>query len=108
MKKDKIVGYFMESGIFRDGKELPPQKTPLVLIGDRVTFNLDDYGDDDDISVLSEEGNWYTIKKKELILPELESDNEIILDEFPILYSKDVGNALANVRKRIRKFSGVE
>lgn len=64
----KIVGYFMESGIFSGNKELPPRKTPLVLIGDKPSFNLNEYRDDDNIPVLSEEGNWYTIKKKELIL----------------------------------------
>jgi len=64
----KIVGYFMESGIFSGNEELPPRKTPLVLIGDKPSFNLNEYRDDDNIPVLSEEGNWYTIKKKELIL----------------------------------------
>lgn len=65
---EKIVGYFMESGIWYQGKEQPPQKTPLIMIGDKPSFNLDNYSDEDDISVLSVEGNWYTIKKKELIL----------------------------------------
>ena len=64
----KVVGYFMETCIFWQGKEQPPRKTPLSLIGDRPSFNLDDYSDEDDIPVLSVEGNWYTIKKKELIL----------------------------------------
>lgn len=63
----KIVGYFMETGIWFQGKEQPPQKTPLIMIGDRLLFNLDDFSADDDIPVLSEDGNWYTIKKKELI-----------------------------------------
>ena len=63
----KIVGYFMESGIWYQGKEQPPQKTPLMMIGDKPSFNLDDYSDEDYIPVLSVEGNWYTIKKKELI-----------------------------------------
>lgn len=64
----KIVGYFMETGIWFKGKEQKPRKTPLVMIGDRASFNLDDFSEDDNIPVLSEEGNWYTIKKKELIL----------------------------------------
>ena len=63
----KIVGYFMESGIWCKGKEQPPQKTPLIMIGDKPLFNLGSYSDEDDIPVLSVEGNWYTIKKKELI-----------------------------------------
>ncbi len=63
----KIVGYFMETGIWRQGKELPPQKTPLIIIGDDSQRDLDKYSDEDDIEVLSVEGNWYTIKKKELI-----------------------------------------
>ena len=65
---NNIVGYFMETGIYYAGKELPPQKTPLILIGDKPSFNLDDVSDDDTISVLSLEGNWYSIKKRELIL----------------------------------------
>lgn len=64
---EKIVGYFMESGIWYQGKEQHPQKTPLMMIGDKPSFNLDDYSDEDYIPVLSVEGNWYTIKKKELI-----------------------------------------
>lgn len=63
----KVVGYFMETGIWYQGKEQPPQKTPLMMIGDKPSFNLDDYSDEDDIPVLSVEGNWYKIKKKELI-----------------------------------------
>ena len=63
----KIVGYFMESGIWYKGKEQSPQKTPLIMIGDKPLFNLDNYSDEDDIPVLSVEENWYTIKKKELI-----------------------------------------
>lgn len=63
----KIVGYFMETGIWRQGEELPPQKTPLIIIGHDSPLNLDKYSDEDDIEVLSVEGNWYTIKKKELI-----------------------------------------
>ena len=64
---EKIVGYFMESGIWYQGKKQPPQKTPLMMIGDKPSFNLDDYSNEDNIPVLSVEGNWYTIKKKELI-----------------------------------------
>ena len=64
----KVVGYFMETGIWFQGKEQPPRKTLLSLIGDIPSFNLNDYSDEDDIPVLSVEGNWYTIKKKELIL----------------------------------------
>ncbi len=63
----KIVGYFMEKGIWYQGKEQSPRKTPVIIIGDNPSFTLDDYQADDDIDVLSEEGNWYTIKKKELI-----------------------------------------
>lgn len=48
-------------------ERIAPQKTALMMIGDKPSFNLDDYSDEDDIPVLSVEGNWYTIKKKELI-----------------------------------------
>lgn len=65
--KSKIVGYFMETGIYSGNKELPPQKTPIILIGDKPSFDLNNYTDDDEVPVLSLEGNWYTIKKKELI-----------------------------------------
>lgn len=65
--ENKVVGYFMKTGIFYQGKELPPQKTPIILIGDRPAFNIDYYLDDDDIPVLSAEGNWYTIKKKDIL-----------------------------------------
>ena len=37
----KIVGYFMESGIWYQGKEQPQQKTPLMKIGDKPSYNLD-------------------------------------------------------------------
>lgn len=65
--KEKIVGYFIETEIWYQGKEQPPKKTPIILIGDNPSFNIDDFSDDDDIPVLSLEGNWYTIKKKEII-----------------------------------------
>lgn len=64
---EKIVGYFMETGIWFQGKEQPPRKTPIIMIGDTAAFNLDDLSENDNIPILSEEGNWYTIKKKELI-----------------------------------------
>ena len=63
-----VVGYFMETGIWFQGKEQPPRKTPLVMIGDTDSFDLGNYSDEDEIQVLSVEGNWYTIKKKDLIL----------------------------------------
>lgn len=66
--KCKTVGYFMETGIFFQGKEQPPRKTPLIMIGDKPSFNLNDYSDNDDIPVLSIDGNWYTIKKSEIIM----------------------------------------
>lgn len=59
----EVVGYFMETDIYFQGEKQPPRKTPLSAI----SGNLDDYSDDDDIQVLSVEGNWYTIKKKDLI-----------------------------------------
>lgn len=59
-----IVGYFMESGIYFQGKEQPPRKTEIILI----EGNIEDYSDNDDVSVLSIEENWYTIKKKNIIL----------------------------------------
>mgnify|MGYP006878515371 FL=1 len=33
-------------------------------------FSIDDYAEDEDIQVLSEDENWYTIKKKDIILGE--------------------------------------
>lgn len=65
---DNILGYFMETDIWWQGKLQPPRKTPITLIGDTPAFDLNAVSDDDDISVLSQEGNWYTIKKRDLIL----------------------------------------
>lgn len=59
--------YFMETGIFLGNEEQPPRKTKISVIGDRLNFDLDTVAEDEEISVLSEEGNWYTIKKKDLI-----------------------------------------
>lgn len=62
----KIIGYFMETGIFSGNTELPPRRNNIILIGDKPTFHLEDYEDNDEIPVLSENGNWYTIKKSEI------------------------------------------
>lgn len=62
-----VVGYFMETGIFWQGKEQPPRKTPLILIGDSLSFDVNNYSNEDEVPVLSVEGNWYTIKKKDII-----------------------------------------
>lgn len=64
---NKVVGYFMETGIWFQNQEQPPRKTPLMMIGDSPSFDLNNYSDEDDVPVLSVEGNWYTIKKKEII-----------------------------------------
>lgn len=65
--EEKIVGYFMETGIWYQGKEQPPRKTPIILIGDNPSFDLSNYSDDDEIPVLSLDSNWYHIKKSEII-----------------------------------------
>lgn len=67
MADTKIKGYFMETGIYFQGKEQPPRKTPIIQIGHIPGFTLEDYKDDDDIHVLSYDENWYTIKKKDII-----------------------------------------
>jgi len=59
--------YFIETQIYSGGVEQPPRKTPIALIGDSLSFNLDELNDEDDVSVLSEEGNWYTIKKRDIL-----------------------------------------
>lgn len=59
----------MESGICRHGKELPPQKTPIILIGDTVAFDLSKIEDDDSVQVLTADENWYTIKKRDILPP---------------------------------------
>lgn len=62
----KVLGYFMEHGIWSGGVEQPPRKTSVVAI-DTGLRNLDDVAPDEDIHVLSAEGNWYTIKRSELM-----------------------------------------
>lgn len=59
----KILGYFFETGIWCQGKEQPPRKTPIILING----DIDNYSENDDVEVLSIEENWYTIKKGEII-----------------------------------------
>ena len=63
-----IKGYFMQKKIFANGEELPPRKTNIVMIGETLDFNLDNYDDDDDINVMDEDGDWFVIKKNEIIL----------------------------------------
>lgn len=52
--------YFMETGIWSGNEEQPPRKTKIISIAE----DLEELNDNDDVAVLSEEGNWYTIKKK--------------------------------------------
>ena len=64
----KSIGYFIETQIFSGNIELPPRKTRILLIGDKPSFDLDAYTDNDEVPVLSVEGNWYSIKKKDIVL----------------------------------------
>ena len=63
----KVIGYFMESGVWSEGKELPPQKCSVIMI-DTGMRSLDEIGAHENIRVLSQEQNWYTIRKNELFL----------------------------------------
>lgn len=60
----EIKGYFMESEIWFQGKKQPPRKTPIV----GIAGDLDSYSNEDEIQVLSLEGDWYHVKKKDIIL----------------------------------------
>ena len=55
----KIVGYFMEKGIWYQGKEQSPRKTPVIIIGDNPSFTLDDYQADDDIMFVKKKRDEY-------------------------------------------------
>lgn len=63
----KPIGYFYEGNIWSGGKLLPPQKCPVILI-DTGGRNFDSVGEDENIYVLSQAQDWYTIKKGELVL----------------------------------------
>lgn len=58
--------YFMETGIWSGNEEQPPRKTKIISIAE----DMEKCDDNDEISVLSEEGNWYTIKKREVLFEE--------------------------------------
>lgn len=66
----KILGYFTEDEIYYHGKKQPPRNTKILNIGCNPMFSIEDYAEDEDIQVLSEDENWYTIKKKDIILGE--------------------------------------
>ena len=70
MNEPKILGYFMETGVYFHGFLQPPRRTNVTMIGSTINFDINNYKDDDEIPVFSEEGNWYHIKKKELHLLE--------------------------------------
>lgn len=63
--------YFMENEIYSGNKKLPPRRNNICMIGAMLSFDLSKdlskFNDDDDIEVLSENGNWYTIKKSEIL-----------------------------------------
>lgn len=63
----KPIGYFLEGNIWSGGKLLPPQKCSVILVdtGDR---SLCEVADDENVRVLSQAQDWYTIKKSELVL----------------------------------------
>lgn len=66
---EKIIGYFMEDGIYWKGEKQPLRKTPVVAVDDNGSDNL---------HVLSAEGNWYTIKRNEFIKCEEENEESNI------------------------------
>lgn len=59
--------YFMQKNIYSEGQELPPRKTDILMIGSTLSFNLDDYDDDDNIDVMDEDGDWFVVKKKDIV-----------------------------------------
>lgn len=63
---DNVIGYFIETDIWFQGVKQPPRKTPIILIENNIP--LEQYSDEDEIQVLSIEENWYTIKKRDLVL----------------------------------------
>lgn len=57
----------MEDGIYSGDKKLPPRRNNITIIGAMLSFDLSKLNDNDDVEVLSENGNWYTIKKSEIL-----------------------------------------
>ena len=59
--------YFMENEIYSGNEKLPPRRNNISMIGTTLSFDLSKLNDDDDVEVLSQNGNWYTIKKSEIL-----------------------------------------
>lgn len=59
--------YFIEDEIYYGNKKLPPRRNNISIIGSMVSFDLSKLNDNDDVEVLSENGNWYTLKKSEIL-----------------------------------------
>ena len=59
--------YFMENGIYSGNKKLPPRRNNICIIGAMLNIDLSKLNNDDEVEVLSENGNWYTIRKSEIL-----------------------------------------
>lgn len=59
--------YFMEDEIYSGNKKLPLRRNNISMIGTTLSFDLSKLNDDDDVEVLSQNGNWYTIKKSDIL-----------------------------------------
>ena len=61
------IAWFLEDGIYYMNEKQPLRKTYIIQIGN-IMFDWNTCKDDDIVSVLSNEGNYYDIKKSEIHL----------------------------------------
>lgn len=59
--------YFIEDEIYFGNEKLPPRRNNISMIGTTLSFDLTKLNNDDEVEVLSTNGNWYTIKKLEIL-----------------------------------------
>lgn len=66
MSNNKPVGYILDDNIYENGRKQPIKKIPILKIS--AGKQWDDLGEYEDIEVMTDEGDWRTIQKYELIL----------------------------------------
>lgn len=69
----KIFGWFMENEIWFRGILQPPRRMNIISFDGSDVTKLND---EDLVQVLGEDGNWYTIQKKEIHLIDEEEQDD--------------------------------
>ena len=66
MSNKATKAYILDDNIYENGRKQPIKKIPILKV--RAPKQLDELGEYEEIEVMTDAGDWRTVKKYELIL----------------------------------------